>query len=531
MCSPRILCRLRLVAGKRKVPRQPIKDILEEVVRYFRQLDNERLDRLPVALFVGRAKDVMKLADSWVKHQTQPKLEDLIEGIYRLKQVGRLQALLDMIPNRTMCPSSRQNLINIVSKVSRYREAAQFLYRAARKYPMVRRMTAVIVNLPREAFYRLSDGNYTPRLESTVARSNTLCHGPQFDYLCRLLNTTNPQLSDQFTLQTEKTLKESKVHAEIQLILYYEMNASELPPRVVCSSKDSCYLCNAFIMMHGKMHTPRSHGRLYPGWRLPLIPDFSDLNTRFNSVLESLIGDSLKNILSKHTRIVYPDPNESTLLSLPLSTSTLRTLVLSEATREERKSIQSHLVNNTVGSRNQSTSSKVRTTLSLKDGSSCSSALNPKVSMIIAERDSPTIGLSDWIATQALSGDVHLPGTDSLQDTTAFDLELAQDTLRQDSIVIARESKSYSAGPLEISIEYAADAKSDISRNSLKAFYSIKWLSIEEANELLGCKTASVVDVEALRDQDIVSLAIDNQKGLLMMARGALVRIIPQFGP
>jgi hypothetical protein len=164
-----------------------------------------------------------------------------------------------------MCPSSRRNLFNIVSKVSRYREAARFLCRTARRIPLLRRAKVVLINLPKEAFYRVAGENHTPQLASTIARINTICQGPDVRYLFRLLNTSGPQPNDQFAAQTRKTLREAKIHAEIQLVFYYELNASRLPPRVVCSSKDACFLCNAFVLMHGKMHTSRCHGRLYPG--------------------------------------------------------------------------------------------------------------------------------------------------------------------------------------------------------------------------------------------------------------------------
>jgi hypothetical protein len=237
-----------------------------------------------------------------------------------------------------MCPSSRRNLFNIVSKVSRYREAARFPCRTARKIPLLRRAKVVPINLPKEAFYRVAGENHNPQLASTVARINTICQGPDVRYLFRLLNTSGPQPNDQFTAQTRKTLREAKIHAEIQLVFYYELNASRLPPRVVCSSKDACFLCNVFILMHGKMHTPRYRGRLYPGWRLPSMPDLNDLDLRLNSALEDLIKDSLKILLSRQKKTIYPDPNESTLLTLPLSTSTLRTSALAEATEREEAS-------------------------------------------------------------------------------------------------------------------------------------------------------------------------------------------------
>lgn len=192
MCSQCILSRLKFVTKKRGTPKQPLRVVLGEAINSLMQLDHQMLRSLPVSLFTERAKDVVRLADLWAKHQKPAELEHLVEGVYRLKQIGDLQALLDSIPNRAMCPSSRRNLVNIVSKVSRYREAARVLCRTAKQIPSlrrakVRRAKVVPVNLPKEAFNRVSVGNYTPQLASTIARINTVCQGPDVRYLCRLL--------------------------------------------------------------------------------------------------------------------------------------------------------------------------------------------------------------------------------------------------------------------------------------------------------------------------------------------------------
>jgi hypothetical protein len=179
-----------------------------------------------------------------------------------------------------MCPNSGQNLANIVSKESRYREAAQFLHRTAKRIPSLRQAKVVPVKTFKEAFNRVSAGNYTAQLASRIARINTVSQRPDVRYLCRLLDTSGPQPNDQFAAQTRKTLRKAKAYAEVQLVFYYELNASRLVPRVVCSSKDACSLCKAFILMHGKTHTPRYHGRLYPGRRLSSMSDLNDLDLR-----------------------------------------------------------------------------------------------------------------------------------------------------------------------------------------------------------------------------------------------------------
>jgi hypothetical protein len=80
---------------------------------------------------------------------------------------------------------------------------------------------------------------------------------------------------------------------------------------------------------------------------------------------------------------------------------------------------------------------------------------------------------------------------------------------------------------LEIYIEYTAEmAAPGANRNDSDIFYSIEWLSVEKARELLEHKAVAVVDVEALQCE--TSHALDRHNDILIMARGALVRITPR---
>ena len=175
MCSRRILCRLRFVPNVRKKSKQPIKEVLQEAISSLKQLGNQELGNLSqtATVFMERAKEVIKLADSWTKHQTLAQLRDLIEGVYRLRKIRELKHLLDAIPSRGMDPSSRRNLFNIVSKVARYQEAARFLYRTAKDFRVVRQMNVVIVDLPEKAFINVPFDKHTPRLASTIMRIST----------------------------------------------------------------------------------------------------------------------------------------------------------------------------------------------------------------------------------------------------------------------------------------------------------------------------------------------------------------------
>ncbi|KAI1080572.1 hypothetical protein F5B20DRAFT_103714 [Whalleya microplaca] len=345
MCSMRILQRLRFTSSYKNKGKPPVKDALRKAIDYFRHAELRQFDDpglfTAAFAFVYKGKKVVALIDAYTKHQTQPRLEELIDGIYHLRwQVRPLRALLDKISPTTMEQSARDHLYNMINKVARYREAARLLCYTARNIPLVRRMRTILAELPEEAFNRVPlPDSYNLSLDAKLSKTQGLKKGEMnLDRICNLLQTNKKDANKQFGTQTKQTLKESKIHAEIQLLYFIEMrplsssSSSRTPlrvPRVVCSSKDACWLCNCFILMYGRIHTPKCHGRLYPGWRLPALggPIFADLANRYNQRLQNQARDSIRLLLRRAERTAYPDPNESTLLTLRWSNSTLASAI------------------------------------------------------------------------------------------------------------------------------------------------------------------------------------------------------------
>lgn len=155
-----------------------------------------------------------------------------------------------------------------------------------------------------------------------------------------------------------------KVHAEIQILLFYEQNPSRVPPRIIGSSKSACYLCDLFIQQHGHFQVPRSHGKLYDRWILPkealdhlsASPHLKSVVDRFNAKLEAQTLDILTN-----KRKSYPHPAESVLIfRQPWSPNPTLSIIRSQ---ESLRKTTQHL------SASQSERSTVRRSSSL---SSCS---------------------------------------------------------------------------------------------------------------------------------------------------------------
>ncbi|CAD0093468.1 unnamed protein product, partial [Aureobasidium vineae] len=82
--------------------------------------------------------------------------------------------------------------------------------------------------------------------------------------------------------------QEGRVHAEIQLLCFYESlesNPGIIRPRVICSEKHACFLCDIFIKAHAQFYTPSTHGTFYPRWRLPKPGGFKISSTKIMSTL------------------------------------------------------------------------------------------------------------------------------------------------------------------------------------------------------------------------------------------------------
>ncbi|XMA13651.1 hypothetical protein WAI453_006442 [Rhynchosporium graminicola] len=384
-----------------------------------------------------------------------------------------------------MDPASRQSLLNIISKVSRYREAARFLYRTARKIPLIRKMKIVLVSLPQEAFQKISLNQYSPSFPSTLSRISKL-HERQSDIgqICRLLKVSEVEANEKFAQQTRKTSKDGKIHAEIQLLFYCELEASRLPPRVFCSSKDACFLCNAFIRMHGKVHTPRCHGRLYPGWRLPFISSLNELEQRFNTEMANHIRTSLITLLSRQKKSGYADPRESTLLTLPVSASTICSLVQPEA--EEHDFLLRQIPSGSGMDKMPLLSSHLQAISNPSD--------ETRIAGSIVWTDSAVVQAGNGIISEL----PHPQGLSS-ERMTLGDCILVQGQILSNSIEVNHLSPLFDAPCLRIQIEYST-GRSQITPNSQpeKLSYSVEWLQASEAERVMDKHPSLVFSAESL---------------------------------
>ena len=89
----------------------------------------------------------------------------------------------------------------------------------------------------------------------------------------------------------KRCLVECYVHAEIQLLIFYDSNpdVSVPKPRVLGVSKAACYLCNLFTKKHAEFFLSQTHGQLFDQWNVPDLARFDNAQRlKYRSILKSM---------------------------------------------------------------------------------------------------------------------------------------------------------------------------------------------------------------------------------------------------
>lgn len=273
-----------------------------------------RLENLSAAL------DDFEAADG-VKHED---LSRLVGHIALLTEAVPLARLLEALTNQDMAPTSRDRLLDCLSKMTRYRECARFLCRNAEQFPMLRNVNVQKVQYAAQAERDPFGSPTTVNFEQSLGRFQHGGQPVQISTLPGWLTEAAMSLRSSFTKDVNKIRREAKVHAEVQLLVHYDNVSHEVvPPRILASSKDACYLCHSLIKLHSKYEVPKSHGRLYKGWCLPAAYQEGPLQRSLNSFLEGQISATLQSLMLLPKRPLMMFSNESTIFPIKLSASTL----------------------------------------------------------------------------------------------------------------------------------------------------------------------------------------------------------------
>ncbi|KAI8720734.1 hypothetical protein NCS52_00519300 [Fusarium sp. LHS14.1] len=309
MCRWRILSRIRMINSRNK---PPIRHLLEEVnfgmSRLIGSIDQTRFLALSKHLASQLVKYCPPSSDDWALTPDED-LKSIIETCHEISEIPNIGGLLlnDLSHTKPRVnPTICEAVLNITRKVASYKEAAHTLAKLAKQYESIRQATTTIVTLDASSFAHGGSAE-RPSLRATLDKLKAQ-HGTgwQSDQVARKLSSYLGYEYDHHQGHIDQLMDDPKVHAEIQLIWYLEQHQGSTPPRVIASNKDACYLCNAFIAFHGKYIIPRTHGRIYPGWRMP-SGGLWDVKMGFSLELERLAVERINKILDKGVkRIDYP---------------------------------------------------------------------------------------------------------------------------------------------------------------------------------------------------------------------------------
>lgn len=125
----------------------------------------------------------------------------------------------------------------------------------------------------------------------------------------------------------ESWAKTCHVHAEVQLVVYYDLSlpvrsntrtseggserADFHRPRAIGTSKYLCYLCYQFIRAHKHFFPSNTHGRLYDQWTIPDLTEYDDdMCAQYRGIVKAMDDE----VVSQTKTAEKPGGDESALV-------------------------------------------------------------------------------------------------------------------------------------------------------------------------------------------------------------------------
>ncbi|KAK0731795.1 hypothetical protein B0H67DRAFT_476575, partial [Lasiosphaeris hirsuta] len=336
MCQNRILSRM----GSRRVDvglaksRNPIGSVFQSVIATIREHFSGQNSRPETKSLISKANELLSFINQHElcrKDTLGSQLKRIIVTTSQLTETFDLPGILSGIPSQKLQPDTGKGVVRRLGKLARYREYSQYLFKLAKKTHLFKNVEVVPISLPPECFKRSQMLSADCCLKKRLLECQRGVAQPAgAKTVCRKLGVSLAEGTKAFKSAVKVVVNESKIHAEVLIVAYYELHPTANKPRVICSNKDVCYLCDLLFRSHGQFHIPSTHGRLYHGWRLPNIPAFKKLRPQLNSFLEWDIRTAISETMSASKPIATHFPNESTLFPILSSTSTLASAIIQD---------------------------------------------------------------------------------------------------------------------------------------------------------------------------------------------------------
>jgi hypothetical protein len=326
----RILCRLRSKHATLKCNFKQQKQLRPKVIPLLHDalvsISDSGISPISSAALADLQSDVRTLQNLFsgleaiAKRQALSKsgLDLLIEIVVVAQRLHSRNLLDLLLGSSALEPSARINITRTIMKLGRYNIASSFLIHTAKELSIFANITISVVKLPASPVISLIEPqNLTVdmiySLFDAAEVQNTASH-VQNRFERKGINVPGIESRLSNILSTKFV-----VHAEIQLLIYYEMHNVTYPPRVLCSTKKACFLCSLFIRLHGKFKVPSTHGRLYEKWTFPeAMKEIPEIRARQLGAIVDKFSDALEDELRREildARKPYPAPFESTVFA------------------------------------------------------------------------------------------------------------------------------------------------------------------------------------------------------------------------
>ncbi|KAL2757406.1 hypothetical protein ACRALDRAFT_1091729 [Sodiomyces alcalophilus JCM 7366] len=452
--------------------------------------------------FLEASKLMLTSLQSFENHRTISGLESLIDEALHWSQPSEFEQLFIALPNSVMDRQTFTALRRNLRKIAQYRIASRDLYRTARKYPILRRALVSQINLGAKAFARQTPAQYQPELDRTLKR--ILPNHSQISGLARLagyLKKGKDELRDDFKVKVGRILRESRIHAEVQILAYLEDKCPPLPPRVIRSSKKACFLCNSLFGLQKTYSIPHSHGRLYEGWRVPRMPCLHGLHQRLNHALQLQARNSIQFLFQQRRPIGYPAPYESSAFALSRSETTVNINTIEG--RSVDRAVQPAVDTAVEPVSEESTEDTEAKDAKIDADAEAEAEKESSSSQSEVQLPSTLPEPPDYKQSFVLSGE---NSSVAVVESTSSDSEplpwrevpLEQGCIYSHKLSSGGESCVYTLGKqLEICVEHFNTSASLRSPHK-PLMYEIKWLNPEQAHNLRQHRAVALVDPRAL---------------------------------
>ncbi|KAK4105892.1 hypothetical protein N658DRAFT_136998 [Parathielavia hyrcaniae] len=322
MCKQRIYSRIqsqRRDASYSKTGRAFLGSVLHQTLEAVRKHHGRRRSGSEVEDFIRSVASLWECLDALEKCQEKDvlaRIKNVLSAAHRANRTTDFDQIFQGLSPSDLNPSTQNGFRLRLGKIAQYRECALYLLRTA-KLGIFKGAEVKVLSLDLHLFTRELSAPPECSLAGCLARceagfSNAFGTKKITSRLMGLGKT-----NEDFLSTVRKSLGESRVHAEVQIVCYYELHPPASKPRIICSSKDACYLCNLFITLHGTFYVHKTHGNLYPGWRLLPIPALDRIQVRLNKALETRTREVVGELMTSNSpRLMLSlNENESTVFS------------------------------------------------------------------------------------------------------------------------------------------------------------------------------------------------------------------------